>query len=169
MLISTLVLCGMMLMLFNNLRSRFEEVEEDYKHDRAINLSPETDSGKLSQILMTNGYVADQEDADFIADTIVARLKRGMEYPNLYHLQKRDFGKVPASVAAKENVLTNKLYLSYERLGLKDSVPENGSLDTKLDLKRENGDGSSEVRVYEKRRRGKSVNVLFGKKKSDCQ
>lgn len=169
MLISTLVLCGMMLMFFNNLRSRFEEVEEDYKHDRAINLSPETDSGKLSQILMTNGYVADQEDADFIADTIVARLKRGMEYPNLYHLQKRDFGKVPASVAEKENVLTNKLYLSYERLGLKDSVPENGSLDTKLDLKRENGDGSIEVRVYEKKRRGKILNVLFGKKKSDCK
>ncbi|MBR3557513.1 MAG: FtsW/RodA/SpoVE family cell cycle protein [Bacteroidales bacterium] len=169
MLISTLVLCGMMLMFFNNLRPRFEEVEEDYKHDRAINLSPETDSGKLSQILMTNGYVADQKDADFIADTIVARLKRGMEYPNLYHLQKRDFGKVPASVAEKENVLTNKLYLSYERLGLKDSVPENGSLDTKLDLKRENGDGSIEVRVYEKRRRGKILNVLFGKKKSDCK
>ena len=169
MLISTLVLCGMMLMFFNNLRPRFEEVEEDYKHDRAINLSPETDSGKLSQILMTNGYVADQKDADFIADTIVARLKRGMEYPNLYHLQKRDYGKVPASVAEKENVLTNKLYLSYERLGLTDSVPENGSLDTKLDLKRENGDGSIEMRVYEKRRRGKILNVLFGKKKSDCK
>ena len=114
MAISTLVLCGMMLLYFHNLRPQFHKVKEDYKESRSVNLSQETDKQQLSKILITNGYVANQRDANFVADTLVARLKRGMAYTNLYDLKKRDYGKVPASVMGKEGVLTNKLALSCE-------------------------------------------------------
>lgn len=121
-LISTLLLCGMLFMFLSNLRPHFEEIETDYISSlpRAINLSPKTDARMLSQILVTNGYVEDLHDACYIADTLVARLKRGMEYPNLYHLQKRDYGKIPASVAAADSVFKDELNLSYEKLGLKE-------------------------------------------------
>jgi hypothetical protein len=110
-LISTLVLCGMLLMFFHNLRPRFEEVESDYKASpsRAINLSRETDPKKLSRILITNGYVKNHKDVRYIADTLTARLKRGLEYPNLYHLQKRDYGKVPALLAEKDSVFYGRV------------------------------------------------------------
>ena len=80
-LISALLLCGFLFMYFQNLRPRFDEVESDYKADRAINLSRETDPQKLSQILITNGYVKNPKDAHYVADTLVERLKRGMKYP----------------------------------------------------------------------------------------
>lgn len=165
MIVSTLILCGMFLLYLHNLSPQLKKVEEDYKEAYAINLSSETDKQQLSQILITNGYVANQRDAVYVADTIVARLKRGMSYENLYYLQKRDYGQVPALVAEKEGVLTNKLKLSYEELGLTDSLPETDSLVTKLNLGREGGDGKITVRVYEEQSRGKVRDRLFGAKK----
>lgn len=169
MIVSTLLLCGMLLMYLHNLHPQFGKVEEDYKEANAINLSPKTDKQQLSQILIANGYVANQNDADFVADTIIARLKSGMTFSNLYHLQKRDFGQVPASVAEKEGVLTNKLALSYEKLGLIDSLPASNSLDTKMNLNRVGGDGEITVRVYEEKSRGKIRDKIFGAKKTYCK
>ena len=165
MVVSTLLLCGMMLLYLHNLRPQFKEVRDGYKGSNVINLSPETDKQQLSQILITNNYVSNQCDADYVTDTIVARLKRGMSYANLYYFQKRDYGQVPALVAEKEDVLTNKLKLSYEELGLTDSLPETDSLVTKLNLGREGGDGKITVRVYEEQGRGKVRDKLFGAKK----
>lgn len=169
MAISTLVLCGMMLMFLNNLRPQFQEVEEDYKESRSVNLSRETDKQQLSKILITNGYVANKRDADFVADTLVARLKRGMVYTNLYDLKKRDYGKVPASVVEKEGVLTNKLALSCESLELTNALPKTSILDSKLNLKREGGNGKIIVRVYEKQSRGNFLDKILGAKKVYCK
>ena len=169
MAISTLVLCGMMLMFLNNLRPQFQKVEEDYKESRSVNLSQETDKQQLSNILITNGYVANQRDADFVADTLVARLRRGMVYTNLYDLKKRDYGKVPASVVEKEGVLTNKLALSCEGLELTNASPKTSTLDSKLNLKREGGNGKIIVRVYEKQSRGKLLDKILGAKKVYCK
>lgn len=169
MAISTLVLCGMMLMFLNNLRPQFQKVEEDYKESRSVNLSRETDKQQLSNILITNGYVANQRDADFVADTLVARLKRGMVYKNLYDLKKRDYGKVPASVVEKEGVLTNKLALSCESLELTNASPKTSTLDSKLNLKREGGNGKIIVRVYENQSRGKLLDKILGAKKVYCK
>ena len=169
MLVSTLVLLGMLLLFFHNINPQLKEVEDGYRASQTINLSEETDKQQLSHFLMTNGYVANQRDADFVADTIVARLKRGLRYSNLYHLQKRDYGKVPASVAETEGVLTNKLALSYEELGQADGLPELDSLDTKYDLECDGGDGRITVRVYEERSRGKLCDKLIGAKKIYCK
>ncbi len=167
-ILSTILLCLMLFLLLKNLRPRFNEVKEDYKHNYAINLSKETDPKKLSKILITNGYVATRRDADYIADTLVSRLQRGMEYSNLFNLLKRDYGKVSALVAEKERVLTNKLSLSYEELGLMDILPSKETLGTQYDLKRDGGDGKITVCVYEERRRGRILNKLLGPKKIDC-
>lgn len=167
-LISTLVLCWMLLVYLINLRPHFKEVDADYKEGRAINLSRETDPVQLSQVLITNGYVATQRDADFVADTLTARLQRGMSFSNLYHLLKRDYGQVPATVVEKENLLTNKLTLSNEELGLIDSLPALADLDIQFDLGRNNGDGKITVRVYEEKRRGKILQMLWGSKEVNC-
>ena len=181
-LISTLLLCGMLLMFFHNLRPRFEEVESDYKADRAVNLSRETDPQKLSQILITNGYVKNPKDARYVADTLTARLKRGLNYPNLYHLQKRDYGKIPALVAEKDSVFTDVLNLSYGYLGLTemDSLTKSAAGGLKvpvmdaslvnvsqLDTSRRVGIGQITVRVYEKEEisRGKVLDKLLRPKK----
>ena len=183
-LISTFLLCGMLFMLFHNLRPRFEEVEADYRANpkRAINLSRETDKQQLSQILITNGYVKNPKDARYIADTLTARLKRGLEYPNLYHLQKRDYGKVPALVAEKDSVFTDVLNRSYGYLGLtemdslttgvadslKVPVLNISPLDiSKMDTTRQEGIGEITVFVYEKeeKSRGKLLDKLLKPKK----
>ena len=181
-LISALLLCGFLFMYFQNLRPHFDEVESDYKADRAINLSRETDPQKLSQILITNGYVKSPKDARYIADTLTARLKRGLNYPNLYHLQKRDYGKIPALVAEKDSVFTDVLNLSYGYLGLTemesqtkgaagglkvpviDASPVNVS---QLGSTRKDGIGQITVRVYEKEEisRGKVLDKLLKPKK----
>lgn len=165
----SLLLCVLCFKYLHNLKPQFEKINVDYKDHRALNLSSITSSSELSELLLDNGYVANKKDADFVADTIVARLKRGMKYSNLYFLQKRDYGKVPAMVVEKEGVLTNKLSLSSEQLGLTGSLPEVRSLDTKLDLKRNNGDGSIKVYVSEEKNRGWLFNKLGVTKKFGCK
>lgn len=131
MLISTTLLCGMLIIFFCNLKSRYDSVEEDYKNKRAINLSKYISSEDISAILLNNRYVCNEQDANFIADTLEARLHRNLEYPNLYYLQKRAYGKVPALVADSANVLTKALENSYSAIGL-DSLTQSISLDSLL-------------------------------------
>ena len=164
-LYSTLFLCGLLIMFLHNLKPQFQKVEKAYEEHHALNLSDKTSPTELSELLFDNGYVANKKDADFVADTIVARLKRGMRYSNLFCLQKRDYGKVPASVVEREGMLTNKLALSCEELGLTNYLPEINSLDTKLDLERSGGDGKITVFVYEKKSRGKILDKFIGAKK----
>lgn len=123
MIVSTILLFGMLLLFLSNLKPQFQEVEYNYKHHLSINLSPDITSEKISDILLNNGYVANKQDADFIADTLAARLQRKLEYSNLYHLQKKNFGKVPALVADSAKVLTKALEKSYESIGLDQNIP----------------------------------------------
>ena len=139
-LCSTLVLCGMLSIFLQNLSPQFEKTETDYKEHRAVNLSAETTKTELSELLYNNGYVANERDAAYIADTLVKRLKR-LEYPNLYYLQKRAYGKVPMVVAGSDSVLINKVENSNELIGLKDSIPSSELLSSVLTLDSVNGVG----------------------------
>lgn len=169
-IISTLLLCMMLSAFFGNLSSRFQEVEDNYKHSRVINLCEETSSQEFSQLLMANDYVANQRDADFVADTLVARLRSGMEFSNLFHLQRRDCGQVSALVAEREGVLTDKVSDSYKKLGLTDDVPMLGTLDTQLDMVRTGDTGTMVVHVYEEVSRGSILDKIgFPRKKENCE
>lgn len=171
-LIPVFLLLAMRASLLSNLEPRFNEIEDDYMHSRAINLCEETSPQELSKLLMVNGYVANQRDADFVADTIVGRLKRGMKFDNLYDLQKRDYGQVGVSILEQEKILTNELTLSYEKLGLTDSLPSIQSLGTQLNIGRTGEVGHKEVHVYavEEKSRNKIFNMILGPKKikHDC-
>lgn len=167
---STLLLCMMLLAFFGNLSFRFQEVEDNYKHSRVINLCEETSSQELSQLLMANDYVTNQRDADFVADTLVARLRSGMEFSNLFHLQKRDYGQVSALVAEREGVLKDKVTESYKKLGLTDDLPLVETLDTQLDLARTGDTGTIVVLVYEEVSKGLILDKIgFPKKEENCE
>lgn len=146
-LCSTLILCGMLLAFFHNLYPQFQKVESDYKEHRAVNLSSKLSKQELSTLLLSNNYVESKKDADFIADTLVDRLKR-LKYPNLYHLQKRDYGKVPVLVADSAGVLSDKVARSNKLVGLADSLP---SLETLLSTLNQNeGDGELTININSK-------------------
>lgn len=167
--IPTVGLSIMLFLFFNNLNPRFEEMEGKYKSFCAINLSKETSPQELAQLLLSNGYVANQHDAAFVSDTLVARLKREVECENLFDLQKRDLGQVSVSVAEKEGVLKNKVALSCEELEQTNNLSEIKTLDTKINLGQTDGDGKIAVRVYEAQNRGKVFNMILGEKKVYCE
>lgn len=126
-LCSTLVLCGLFLVFLHNLNPQFQKTETDYKEHRAVNLSGNTSKTELADLLFNNGYVDSTKDAAYIADTLVERLKRH-EYPNLYHLQKRAYGKVPRMVADSIGVLKDLIEISDSLVGLKDNLPSPNTL-----------------------------------------
>lgn len=139
LLISTLVLCGLMFCFILNLNDRFEKVNEAYdeKNETAVNLSPKMKTDVLKKILLSNGYVKDAKDADFIANTLKERLKE-KEFPYLYVLQKRDYGKVSAREAEKAGVLTERLRVSCEQLE-QDHIPNLDLLDNTANLNSSGG------------------------------
>lgn len=146
MLLVTLVLCGMLLSLLHNQHARFSQVATDYREGRAINLSYKIDKNNLSKILLRNGYVANERDARFVADTLTQRLQR-MSFPNLYHLQKRAYGQVPAAAADSAHVLQNMLDRSNRLLGLCDTMPALQSL-TSIDTVDPAATGEIVVQLY---------------------
>lgn len=145
-LISTLVLCGLLFIFLSNLRPKFKEVESNYSNRLAVNLSKELSSKELSDILLSNNYVANQREANLIADTITARLYRGLEYPNLYYLQKRAYGKIPALVADSLNIFRTKLERSKQALGQNALLPPIDSMEHSCSLQK--GEGSIEVQLF---------------------
>lgn len=167
--LAAFILCAMLFCYHRNINPQLNKTVDNYKSSSAINLSPETDEQRLSQILINNNYVHDRHEADFVADTIVARLKRGIKYSNIYDLQKRNLGQVPASVVEKEGIFTDKLLRSYEKLGLTDSLPLIDSLDTQFNLTQTNDAGTIVVHVYEEQNRGNILDkIRFPKKRKDC-
>ena len=146
-LCATLFLCGLLFVFLYNLRPLFDKVEKDYAERRAINLSPKSlrDSRLLSDILYNNGYVTNQKDADYIADTLVERVKR-LTFSNLYDLQKRAYGKAPMMVADSAGVLVNKVSQSNEIIGLSDiALVDIKNLESVFDIN--GGDGEIKVIV----------------------
>ena len=139
-LFSTLVLCVLLFALLHNLKPLFDKIEKDYTESRAVNLSSKTSNAVLEEVLLNNGYLAEKKDAEYVADTLVARLKR-LEYPNLYHLQKRAYGQVPMMVADSLGVLSNKVRKSKELIGLSDSLPSANELKTEY-MANDLGNGS---------------------------
>lgn len=149
---ATLLLCGLLFSLLLNKRQHFREVEENYAEYRAINLQKGISVNNLSALLLRNGYVANDSDAFLIADTVAARLER-YRYPTLYHLQKRAYGQIPASVADSDNRLTEKLKRSCEVTGQTDDVPLAGEIGSELKVSSGNqpaNDGKIFVQVYSK-------------------
>lgn len=146
-LISTLLLCGLMFLFLHNLSPKFKKTEHNYECGRAINLSKNTSKQELSALLVNNGYVSNSKDADFIADTLTARLQR-LQYPNLFYLQKRAYGKVPAVVADSAGVLIKELKKSKKRIGFDENVkiPLPSRLSSTLNLQK--GDGDITVEIF---------------------
>lgn len=149
MLISTILLCGLLVAFLHNLRPKFDDVEKNYKAARAVNLSDNISVERLSDILFANNYVANKKEADLVADTLAARLKRHMIYPNLYFLQKRAYGKIPALVADSLGVFEHKLERSYEAIGVTKDLPSPLSLDSIKDLGNKDG-GRITVQLHSK-------------------
>ena len=143
LLLVTLALCGMLMNLLRNQQPMFDRVEQNYRDGLAVNLSQETSAKDLKQILLRNGYVSTERDAQFIADTLTARLKT-QRLKNLYDLQKRAYGKVSALAADSAKVLTERLDASRRVLGQNDTLPQLKSLssDTRIDSA-----GQGEIRI----------------------
>lgn len=130
---SSLLLCCLLFAFLHNLKPQFQKTEKEYAEKIAVNLSPQTPRADLSAVLYNNGYVTDRKDADFVADTLTARLKR-MPFSNLYRLQKRAYGQVPMLVADSLGVLGNRIEASKERIGVTGDLPPADSLPSELDL-----------------------------------
>ena len=145
-LCSTLLLCVFLYVFLHNLKPLFDKTEGDYKQNYAVNLSEKTPKDKLQEVLLNNGYVANEKDAAFVADTLVSRLKR-MDYPNLYHLQKRVYGQVPMLVADSLKVLTRKVDKSKKRIGLSTAPPSANELNPVVEAGSDSGNGRITVRV----------------------
>ena len=118
-LIATLILCWLMYSLLSNLSGRFKAVEEAYDKGEAINLSASMNVKVLDSILIKNGYVKDAGDAEYISGILKERLKT-KEFPYLYVLQKRDYGKVAALDAERDKRLVQRLDKSRDALGQND-------------------------------------------------
>lgn len=146
---STLLLCAILWSFLHNLETQFQKVEKDYIEGRTLNLSNSTDAEALAELFVNNGYVDNQKDAHYIADTLVARLKR-MQFTNLYHLQKRNYGQVPMLVCESQGVLNDRVLASKNRIGLADSLPETNSLHTVVDLQQGDGEIAVEITTSEK-------------------
>lgn len=146
MLISTLVLCGLLSFYLLNLRPKFKEIEKNYNDRVAVNLSKDLSSSELSAVLLANNYVTNKREADLIADTITARLNRGLKYPNLYYLQKRAYGQIPALVADSLNLFRTKLEKSQAALGQDSLLPSADTLKSSRALHK--GDGTITVQLH---------------------
>ena len=86
-----LVLALMSFRLLWNYRSYFSEVEQGYAEGRNVNLVRGVSYKNIAATLMHNGYMQEQEDADFVARMIVAKFGEGKTLPNVYALKKRDW------------------------------------------------------------------------------
>lgn len=151
-LLATLLLCGLFVSLLLNKRQYFREVEDNYANHRSINLQKGISVNDLSALLLRNGYVANDSDAFLIADTVAARLER-FRFPTLYHLQKRAYGQIPASVADSVGRLTKKLERSYEAIGQTNDVPLLSESGSELNIDNGNhsvNNGKIFVQVYSK-------------------
>lgn len=149
MLLATLFLCAILLVYFNNLKPHFNEVEKGYAdNSRIINFSEETNPDELAELLVNNRYVKDTAEARLIADTLAGkdgRLKR-MDFPNLYHLQKRDYGQIPIRVAEEKHVFDTVVKKSFKNVGL-DSLFLAQS-DSTLSVEKNLSEGDGEIRVH---------------------
>lgn len=117
MLFVSVVLCLMLFVFINNLSSTFDTFTKNYENGTTINLDENTSAQELSKLLYRNRYVNNNIDADFAADTIVARLKRE-RFKYLYQLQKRGYGTIPMLQAESFGVFNERVKNSNERIGL---------------------------------------------------
>ncbi|WP_405375725.1 FtsW/RodA/SpoVE family cell cycle protein [Pseudobutyrivibrio sp.] len=138
-LLSSVVLLGLLTMFLCNISQALKDTEQDYTDGRAYNLDKNLPAKELSDLLYINGYVDNINDADFIADTLTARLRRGLHYTNLYNLQKRWYGTVPMLLADSLGVLKNRVQISNERIGLSSNLPNVNDIGTAENLGQ--GDG----------------------------
>lgn len=85
------VLLACFLWLNDNYRRNFDAVEERYAATEryAVNLDASLSSDRLAQMLHDNNYVDNRDDADFVANFLVERLREGEVPEALFDLNKR--------------------------------------------------------------------------------
>lgn len=103
LVVACLVACY--LALDSNNEKQFCQIEKAYADSTAVNLDAALEPEALQKILFTNGYVETLEDARFLAEFIVERLKAGTVPEALSELNGRDF-QLPAERIMKEGTDT---------------------------------------------------------------
>lgn len=125
-IIVSLLLAFMAFRLLWNYRSYFSEVKQGYEEGRNVNLAQGAAYKDIAEALMLNGYMQTQEDADFAARMIVAKLKEGKTLPNVYTLMKRSWRIDAQDVASGGDMIGHRWEMSKEvlRQNLLDSLSE---------------------------------------------
>lgn len=102
---------------------RLDEVDKLIAEGHSMSLSASTDSVALANLLQTEGYLLDPNDAQLTANWIVRKLKEGAELPNLGSLNRPAFA-MPAVLADSlgGESLKSRVQSSQVKLGLTDEV-----------------------------------------------
>lgn len=119
LIVVSIVLIFLLVQLLFNYSHRFEDINKCYLDNVSINLSHNTSSEDISHIIECNNYVANKEDADFISDFLIGRLKSGQTLTSLSDLNKRVW-QIPSSLidSIGSEGYVSKLNKSKERIGI---------------------------------------------------
>ncbi len=109
------------------LLSRQQRLLDDYSErltaGTALCLSSQSDASELEQLLTTDHYITDTDDARCIAEWIVGRLSDGTALPNLGALNRHDFAMPAAHAEAHGGMgLRARVAASRARLGMTDTI-----------------------------------------------
>lgn len=96
LIVFAVMICCYLGLVFNN-QERFDKLEGQYKDKTAVNLDSEMKKGVLSRILLNNGYVPTEEDADFVAAFLVGKLAKQDPPEALFDLKMRKW-QMPAAL-----------------------------------------------------------------------
>lgn len=93
----SVVLIVAFLILFNNRKDLFQEVEQGYKDNSVALIRKGVDKEKLATLLLVRNYISDALDAQVIAEQLELKLDQGAALPNLGALNLDRF-RVEASL-----------------------------------------------------------------------
>jgi len=175
MVIVTLVLCLGFFVLQNNLKKQFKGVEAGYKDKSILCLDKNTNEKDLSDLLVNGNYILNEQDAHFIANHIITKLRDGAVLPNLGELNKSAF-RIPAVLADSLGGAGLKLRVedSYSILGVTGEVANmytqplcdvfdlhNGNYSIKATVRKTDASLSG-MKKYLKKVSGKDKNPIAG-------
>ena len=114
LIVFAVMICCYLGLVFNN-QERFDGLEKQYKEKTAVNLDSEMKKEVLSRILLNNGYVPTEEDADFIAAFLEGKLAKQEAPEALFDLKMRKW-QIPAALVDTSGTPSLKTRLDEIRL-----------------------------------------------------
>lgn len=163
LLLATVVVSLLFLLLNKNHSEYFERIEKDYKEGVAVNLSGNVNEDKLSEMLVSRGYIESREEADFIAAKLAEGVKKELPLENIHSLKKNAW---KISWRDADSLKNSSINLRYEAiladLGLKSPVDVSLLSDTSaVDLGHKDG-YAIKVRITEKDSTAGFIAKTFG-------